>query len=209
VNCRSPAPRRVSPTLRPSILWLSVTFADALLVSVAPEVLAATRQMRHVAAIAPRSPRASPPRCHWPRTRRPPITRWCGSCAAFAGCRWPRSAECWVGPCLAASWVLNTVVRDASAPPLGTWPYQLAPGARVVAVVARWPPLEPLTTRFARQRFASTRILATLPGRPSAKGGPLISAAIGWPLAPWCVVMASAGAWWWLAAWLAWVAFHC
>jgi STE24 endopeptidase len=105
--------------------------------------------------------------------------------------------------------VLNTVVRDAVQPRFGSMAYQLALLVAFVLIGGLLDaPLEIYNTFRIEQRFGFNRMTWRLYLADVAKGL-LIGAAIGLPLAALVLwLMASAGAWWWLAAWLAWVAFQ-
>jgi STE24 endopeptidase len=105
--------------------------------------------------------------------------------------------------------VLNTVVRDAVQPRFGSMAYQLSLLVAFALIGGLLDaPLEIYNTFRIEQRFGFNRMTWRLYLADVAKGL-LIGAAIGLPLAALVLwLMASAGAWWWLAAWLAWVAFQ-
>ena len=104
---------------------------------------------------------------------------------------------------------LNIAVRDAVAPRWGGMAYQLALLAAVAligAVVEM--PLEAWSTFRVEQRFGFNRMTARLYVLDTLKGA-AVAALIGLPLAALVLwIMATAGAWWWLWAWLAWTGFQ-
>jgi STE24 endopeptidase len=189
-------------------LWLSVTFAAALLVSVALKFWLATRQMRHVAAhraAVPAAFAATVPLAAHQKAADYTLVRSRFALLSLA-----------LGSAVLLGWtllggldVLNTVVRDALQPRFGDMAYQLALLVAFVLVGGLLDaPLEIYNTFRIEQRFGFNRMTWRLYLVDVAKGL-LIGAAIGLPLAALVLwLMASAGAWWWLAAWLAWVAFQ-
>jgi STE24 endopeptidase len=104
---------------------------------------------------------------------------------------------------------LNTVVRDAVAPRWGGMAYQLALLAAVAVISAVVEmPLEAWSTFRIEQRFGFNRMTRRLYLIDVAKGA-AVAALIGLPLAALVLwIMAAAGMWWWLWAWLAWTAFQ-
>jgi STE24 endopeptidase len=104
---------------------------------------------------------------------------------------------------------LNTAVRDAIQPRWGDMAYQLALLTAFALIGGLLDaPLEIYNTFRIEQRFGFNRMTWRLYVADAAKGL-LVGALIGLPLAALVLwLMASAGAWWWLAAWLAWVAFQ-
>ena len=189
-------------------LWLSVTFAAALLVSVALKFWLATRQMRHVAAHRAEVPAAfaaTVPLAAHQKAADYTLVRSRFALLSLA-----------LGSAVLLGWtllggldVLNTVVRDAVQPRFGDMAYQLALLVAFVLVGGLLDaPLEIYNTFRIEQRFGFNRMTWRLYLADVAKDL-LIGAAIGLPLAALVLwLMASAGAWWWLAAWLAWVAFQ-
>ena len=189
-------------------LWLSVTFAAALLVSVALKFWLATRQMRHVAAhraAVPAAFAATVPLAAHQKAADYTLVRSRFALLSLA-----------LGSAVLLGWtllggldVLNTVVRDAVQPRFGSMAYQLALLVAFVLIGGSLDaPLEIYNTFRIEQRFGFNRMTWRLYLADVAKGL-LIGAAIGLPLAALVLwLMASAGAWWWLAAWLAWVAFQ-
>jgi STE24 endopeptidase len=189
-------------------LWLSVTFAAALLASVALKFWLATRQMRHVAAHRAEVPAAfaaTVPLAAHQKAADYTLVRSRFALLSLA-----------LGSAVLLGWtllggldVLNTVVRDAVQPRFGSMAYQLALLVAFVLIGGLLDaPLEIYNTFRIEQRFGFNRMTWRLYLADVAKGL-LIGAAIGLPLAALVLwLMASAGAWWWLAAWLAWVAFQ-
>jgi STE24 endopeptidase len=189
-------------------LWLSVTFAAALLVSVALKFWLATRQMRHVAAhraAVPAAFAATVPLAAHQKAADYTLVRSRFALLSLA-----------LGSAVLLGWtllggldVLNAVVRDAVQPRFGSMAYQLALLVAFVLIGGLLDaPLEIYNTFRIEQRFGFNRMTWRLYLVDVAKGL-LIGAAIGLPLAVLVLwLMASAGAWWWLAAWLAWVAFQ-
>jgi STE24 endopeptidase len=189
-------------------LWLSVTFAAALLVSVALKFWLATRQMPHVAAhraAVPAAFAATVPLAAHQKAADYTLVRSRFALLSLA-----------LGSAVLLGWtllggldVLNTVVRDAVQPRFGSMAYQLALLVAFVLIGGLLDaPLEIYNTFRIEQRFGFNRMTWRLYLVDVAKGL-LIGAAIGLPLAALVLwLMASAGAWWWLAAWLAWVAFQ-
>jgi STE24 endopeptidase len=189
-------------------LWLSVTFAAALLVSVALKFWLATRQMRHVAAhraTVPAAFAATVPLAAHQKAADYTLVRSRFALLSLA-----------LGSAVLLGWtllggldVLNTVVRDAVQPRFGSMAYQLALLVAFVLIGGLLDaPLEIYNTFRIEQRFGFNRMTWRLYLVDVAKGL-LIGAAIGLPLAALVLwLMASAGAWWWFAAWLAWVAFQ-
>ena len=189
-------------------LWLSVTFAAALVLTVIIKFWLATRQMRHVAT-------------H--RDSVPP---------AFAGTvsleAHQRAADYTLvrsrfglvtlafGTAVLLGWtllggleVLNEAVRDAVQPRWGNMAYQLALLTAFVLIGGLLDaPFEIYNTFRIEQRFGFNRTTWKLYLVDAAKGL-LVGALIGLPLVALVLwIMASAGVWWWLWAWLAWVGFQ-
>ena len=185
-----------------------MTFAAALLVSVALKFWLATRQMRHVAAHRAEVPAAfaaTVPLAAHQKAADYTLVRSRFALLSLA-----------LGSAVLLGWtllggldVLNTVVRDAVQPRFGSMAYQLALLVAFVLIGGLLDaPLEIYNTFRIEQRFGFNRMTWRLYLADVAKGL-LIGAAIGLPLAALVLwLMASAGAWWWLAAWLAWVAFQ-
>jgi STE24 endopeptidase len=189
-------------------LWLSFTFAGALLLSVVLKYWLATRQMRHVSA-------------H--RNAVPPAFAATVSLAAHqkaADYTLVRSRFGLVtlafGTALLLGWtllggldMLNSALRDTVQPRWGGMAYQLSLLTAFVLIGGLLDaPLELYNTFRIEQRFGFNRTTLRLYLIDAAKGL-VVGALIGLPMAALVLwIMASAGAWWWLWAWLAWVAFQ-
>ncbi|MES2959623.1 MAG: M48 family metallopeptidase [Pseudomonadota bacterium] len=189
-------------------LWLSLAFAAALLLTVGLKFWLATRQMRHVAA-------------H--RAAVPPAFAGTVSLDAHqkaADYTLVRSRFGLVtlafGTAVLLGWtllggldVLNAGVRDAVMPRWGGMAYQLALLTCFALIGSLLDaPLELYNTFRIEQRFGFNRTSLRLYLADAAKGL-LVGALIGLPMAALALwLMASAGGWWWLWAWVAWVAFQ-
>ena len=116
-----------------------------------------------------------------------------------------------------ASWTLlggldalNTALRDAVQPRWGGMAYQLSLLTGFVLIGGL---LDAATGVVQHVPYRTALRLqphdaAPVPDRPAK--GLVVGALIGLPMAALVLwIMASAGAWWWLWAWLAWVAFNC
>jgi STE24 endopeptidase len=189
-------------------LLLSALFAAAVVVGFVVKTWLAWRQMRHVAAH----------RSHVP--------------AAFAGTvsleAHQKAADYTLARgrfglvALAAStavllgWTLlggldalNTAVRDAVQPRWGDMAYQLALLGAVATIGSLISfPLDAWNTFRLEQRFGFNRTTWRLYLIDAVKGA-AVGVALGLPIAALVLwIMGAAGAWWWLWAWLAWVAFQ-
>jgi STE24 endopeptidase len=189
-------------------LVLTSLFAAAIVTSFALKTWLAGRQMRHVA------------------THRGAVP------AAFAGTvsleAHQKAADytlargrfglvsLFVGTAMLLGWTLlggldalNAALLDAVAPAWGPMAYQLALLAAVALVGgAIEMPLDAWSTFRIEQRFGFNRMTWRLYLLDAVKGA-LLGAALGLPLAALVLwIMATAGAWWWLWAWLAWTGFQ-
>jgi STE24 endopeptidase len=189
-------------------LVLSALFAAAVVVGFVVKTWLAWRQMRHVAAHRNRVP------------------------AAFAGTvslqAHQKAADYTlargrfglitlaVGTAVLLGWTLlggldalNTWVRDALQPRWGDMAYQLVLLAAVAVIGSVIDfPLDVWSTFRLEQRFGFNRTTWRLYLIDAAKGA-AVGAALGLPLAALVLwIMGAAGAWWWLWAWGAWVAFQ-
>jgi STE24 endopeptidase len=187
---------------------LSITFAAALLLTVALKLWLASRQMRHVAANRAAVPAAFatavPLAAHQKaadytlvRSRFGLVTLAFGT-AVLLG---------WT--LLGGLDALNAAVRDAMLPRWGAMAYQLALLSAFALIGGLLDaPLEVYNTFRIEQRFGFNRTTWRLYLADAAKAI-VVGAVIGLPLAALVLwLMASAGAWWWLWAWLAWVGFQ-
>jgi STE24 endopeptidase len=104
---------------------------------------------------------------------------------------------------------LNTAARDAVQPRWGDMAYQLALLAAVAAIGGLIDfPLDAWSTFRLEQRFGFNRTTWRLYLIDAAKAA-AVGAALGLPIAALVLwIMGAAGAWWWLWAWGAWVAFQ-
>jgi STE24 endopeptidase len=189
-------------------LWLSATFAAALLMTVALKLWLATRQMRHVAAHRAEVPAAFAATvslaAHQKAADYTLVRARFGLLTLAIG-----SAVLLGWTLLGGLDALNTTVRDAVQPRFGDMAYQLALLVAFVLIGGLIDaPLEVYNTFRIEQRFGFNRMTWRLYLADAAKGL-LVGALVGLPLAALVLwLMASAGAWWWLAAWLAWVGFQ-
>jgi STE24 endopeptidase len=189
-------------------LWLSFTFAAALLLSLVLKYWLATRQMRHVAAhraAVPTAFAATVSLAAHQKAADYTLVRSRFGMVTLA-----------LGTALLLGWTLlggldalNTALRDALQPRWGAMAYQLALLTAFVLIGGLLDaPLELYNTFRIEQRFGFNRTTLRLYLIDAAKGL-LVGALIGLPMAALVLwLMASAGAWWWLWAWLAWVAFQ-
>ena len=189
-------------------LWLSVTFAAAVVLTLLLKYWLATRQMRHVA------------------THREAVPSAFAAIVSLASHQ--KAADYTVvrsrfglvslalGTVLLIGWTLlggldalNAAVRDAVQPRWGSMAYQLSLLTAFALIGGLLDaPLELYNTFRIEQRFGFNRTTLRLYVIDAAKGL-LVGALIGLPMAALVLwLMASAGAWWWLWAWGAWVAFQ-
>jgi STE24 endopeptidase len=189
-------------------LWLSFTFAGALLLTVALKFWLATRQMRHVAAHRAAVPSAFATTVSLAAHQKAADYTLVRSRFGFVTLAF--------GTALLLAWtllggldVLNAAVRDTVQPRWGGMAYQLSLLTVFVLISGLLDtPLELYNTFRIEQRFGFNRTTLRLYLADAAKGL-LVGALIGLPMAALVLwIMASAGAWWWLWAWLAWVAFQ-
>ena len=189
-------------------LWLSVTFAAAVVLTLLLKYWLATRQMRHVA------------------THREAVPSAFAAIVSLASHQ--KAADYTVvrsrfglvslalGTVLLIGWTLlggldalNAAVRDAVQPRWGSMAYQLSLLTAFALIGGLLDaPLELYNTFRIEQRFGFNRTTLRLYVIDAAKGL-LVGALIGLPMAALVLwLMGSAGAWWWLWAWGAWVAFQ-
>ncbi len=189
-------------------LWLSVTFAAAVVLTLLLKYWLATRQMRHVAAHRAAVPAVFSNTVSLSSHQKAADytvvrTRFGMVSLAF-------------GTALLIAWTLlggldtlNAVVREAVQPRWGDMAYQLLLLTAFVLIGSLLDaPLELYNTFRIEQRFGFNRTTLSLYLIDAAKGL-LVGALIGLPMVALVLwLMASAGAWWWLWAWGAWVAFQ-
>ena len=187
---------------------LSVTFAAALLLVAALKFWLASRQMRHVAthrAAVPAAFATAVPLAAHQKAADYTLVRSRFGLVTLA-----------FGTALLLGWTLlggldalNAAVRDAVLPRWGSMAYQLALLSAFALIGGLLDaPLEVYNTFRIEQRFGFNRMTWKLYLIDAAKGL-AVGALIGLPLAALVLwIMAGTGAWWWLWAWGAWVAFQ-
>ena len=191
-----------------SSLAVTVLFAAALSVSLAGKYWLANRQMRHVAR-------------HRDAVPAPfvgTVSREAHRKAAdytLAKGRFGLLALAW-GAAVLLGWTLlggldalNVLVRDSVQPRFGAMAYQLALLAAFALVGGLLEaPFELWRTFRIEQRFGFNRMTWRLYLADTAKGV-AVASVVGLPLAALVLwIMGSTGGWWWLWAWVAWVAFQ-
>jgi STE24 endopeptidase len=189
-------------------LWLSVTFAAAVVLTLLLKYWLATRQMRHVAAhraTVPSAFAATVSLASHQKAADYTVVRSRFGLVSLA-----------FGTALLIGWTLlggldalNATLRDAVQPRWGDMAYQLSLLTAFVLIGGLLDtPLELYDTFRIEQRFGFNRTSLRLYVIDAAKGL-LVGALIGLPMAALVLwLMGSAGAWWWLWAWGAWVAFQ-
>ena len=189
-------------------LWLSFTFAGAVLLTVALKFWLATRQMRHVAAHRHAVPAAFAATvslaAHQKAADYTLVRSRFGLVTLAFG-----TAVLLLWTLLGGLDALNAALRDAVQPRWGGMAYQLSLLMVFVLIGGLLDaPLELYNTFRIEQRFGFNRTTLRLYLIDAAKGL-VVGVLIGLPMAALVLwIMASAGAWWWLWAWLAWVAFQ-
>jgi STE24 endopeptidase len=193
--------------MQPSF-WISLVFAVTLLLTVVLKFWLTSRQVRHVAAHRAAVPNAFADTVTLAAHQKAAdytIVRSRFGLITLA-----------LGTALLLGWTLlggldalNAAVRDAVWPRLGDLGYQLALLVSFALIAGLLDaPLELYNTFRIEQRFGFNRTTWRLYLADTVKGL-LVGALVGLPLAALVLwIMASAGAWWWLWAWLAWVAFQ-
>jgi STE24 endopeptidase len=190
-----------------SLAWTAV-FAAALLTSLALKFWLAGRQMRHVAAHRGAVPAAFAGTVSLEAHQK-------AADYTLAKARFGLLATAF-GAAVLLGWTLlggldalNVAVRDAVQPRWGGMAYQLALLAAFALIgMLLDAPFELWQTFRIEQRFGFNRMTWRLYLADTLKGL-AVGAAIGLPLAALVLwIMGAAGAWWWLWAWFAWVAFQ-
>jgi STE24 endopeptidase len=193
--------------MQPSF-WISLVFAVTLLLTVVLKFWLTSRQVRHVAAHRAAVPTAFADTVTLAAHQKAAdytIVRSRFGLITLA-----------LGTALLLGWTLlggldalNAAVRDAVWPRLGDLGYQLALLVSFALIAGLLDaPLELYNTFRIEQRFGFNRTTWRLYLADTVKGL-LVGALVGLPLAALVLwIMASAGTWWWLWAWLAWVAFQ-
>jgi STE24 endopeptidase len=188
--------------------WLTVSFAAALVVSLAVKLWLATRQMRHVAAHRDAVPdpfRSTVPLAAHQRAAAYTLAKGRFGLVSMA-----------FGTVVLLGWTLlggldalNVAVRDATAQSIGPMGYQLTLLAAFALVSGALDlPFEIYRTFHIEQRHGFNRITPRLFLLDLVKGV-VLAAVLGLPLAALVLwIMGAAGPWWWLAAWVAWTSFQ-
>ena len=188
--------------------YLTLLFAAALLGSLLLKFWLATRQMRHVARHRDSVP------APFDRTVRLGAHQRAAD-YTLAKARFGLLTTAF-GAAVLLGWTLlggldalNAAVRDAIEPRWGHLAYQLALLAAFALIGSLLEiPFDLYGTFRIEQRFGFNRMTWKLYLADLAKGA-LVGAAIGLPLAALMLwIMSATGAWWWLWAWAAWMAFN-
>jgi STE24 endopeptidase len=187
---------------------LTIAFAAALVAALATKLWLATRQMRYVAAHRASVPApfaAAVPLAAHQKAADYTLAKGRFGLLLIA-----------LGMFLVLGWTLlggldalNASLRDAITPRWGDMAYQLALLAAFAIIGGVLDlPFEWWSTFRIEQRFGFNRMTLGLWLADLAKAA-LLGAAIGLPLAAAMLwLMRSTGAWWWLWAWVLWIAFN-
>ena len=187
---------------------LTLLFATALLLSLAIKFWLATRQMRHVAAHRGAVPAAFATSVSLAAHQR-------AADYTLAKGRFGLLTTAF-GTAVLLGWTLlggldalNLVLRDLLQPRFGDLAYQLALLTAFALIGALLDlPFEWYSTFRIEQQFGFNRTTLRLFVGDLLKGA-AVGAVIGLPLAALVLwIMGATGAWWWLWAWGAWVAFN-
>ena len=188
--------------------YLTVLFATALVGSLVLKFWLATRQMRHVAGHRDAVPAAFRETVSLGAHQR--AADYTLAKARFGLLGTAFGAVVLLGwTLLGGLGALDEVVRDAVLPRWGGMGYQLALLAAFALIGGLLElPFDLYATFRIEQRFGFNRITWKLYLVDLAKGL-LVGATIGLPLAALMLwIMRATGAWWWLWAWGAWMAFN-
>jgi STE24 endopeptidase len=189
-------------------LLLSAVFAAAVVVGFVVKTWLAWRQMRHVATHRGRVPAAFAGTVSLDAHQKAAdytLARGRFGLVALA-----------VGTAVLLGWTLlggldalNSWVRDAVQPRWGDMAYQLALLGAVATIGSLIDlPLDAWSTFRLEQRFGFNRTTWRLYVLDAVKGA-AVGVALGLPIAALVLwIMGATGAWWWLWAWVAWVAFQ-
>ena len=191
-----------------SSLGLTLLFAAALVGSLALKLWLATRQMRHVAAHRDAVPAPFAERVPLDAHRK--AADYTLVNGRFGMLQMAFGALVLLGWTLFGGLdALNVAVRDAVQPRLGDMAYQLALlGAFALIGGVLDLPFEVWRTFRIEQRFGFNRMTARLYVVDLLKGL-VLGVAIGAPITVLVLwLMGSAGAAWWLWAWVAWMGFN-
>jgi STE24 endopeptidase len=188
--------------------WLTIAFAAALVASLGVKLWLATRQMRHVAAHRDAVPApfdGTVPLSAHQRAADYTLAKGRFGLLSMA-----------FGTAVLLGWTLlggldalNVAMRDMVQPRLGPMAYQLALLAAFALVSGALDlPFEAWRTFRIEQRHGFNRMTPRLFIADMLKGMAL-AAVLGLPLAALVLwIMAAAGPWWWLVAWVVWTGFQ-
>jgi STE24 endopeptidase len=188
--------------------WLTIAFAAALVASLGVKLWLATRQMRHVAAHRDAVPApfdGTVPLSAHQRAADYTLAKGRFGLLSMA-----------FGTAVLLGWTLlggldalNVAVRDMVQPRFGPMAYQLALLAAFALVSGALDlPFEAWRTFRIEQRHGFNRMTPRLFVADMLKGMAL-AAVLGLPLAALVLwIMAAAGPWWWLVAWVVWTGFQ-
>jgi STE24 endopeptidase len=188
--------------------WLTIAFAAALVASLGVKLWLATRQMRHVAAHRDAVPApfdGTVPLSAHQRAADYTLAKGRFGLLSMA-----------FGTAVLLGWTLlggldalNVAVRDMVQPRFGPMAYQLALLAAFALVSGALDlPFEAWRTFRIEQRHGFNRMTPWLFVADMLKGMAL-AAVLGLPLAALVLwIMAAAGPWWWLVAWVVWTGFQ-
>jgi STE24 endopeptidase len=186
----------------------SAAFAAAIIASVLLKFWLATRQMRHVAQHRAAVPAAFAEKISLEAHQK-------AADYTLARGRFGLITLAW-GTAVLLGWTLlgglewlNAAARDAVQPSWGALPYQLAllAGFGLIGSLVEMP-FEAWQTFRIEQRFGFNRMTWPMYFADAAKGL-LVGVIIGLPIAAAMLwLMSTAGAWWWLWAWVLWVGFQ-
>ncbi len=188
--------------------FVTLTFATALLLSLAVKLWLTTRQMRHVANHRNQVPAAFTSTVTLAAHQRAADYTLAKGRFGLIGAAF--------GSALLLGWTLlggldalNTVLRDNVLPAWGPMAYQLALLVAFTIIGSLIDlPLDAYSTFRIEQRFGFNRTTLRLWLVDMAKGA-AVGALIGLPLAALILwIMGASGGLWWLYAWGAWVAFN-
>lgn len=188
--------------------YLTLIFAAALLGSLLVKFWLATRQIRHVAAHRDAVPAAFRETVTLAAHQR--AADYTLAKARFGMLGTAFAAALLLGwTLLGGLGVLNDTLRDTLQPRWGNMAYELALLAAFTLIGGLLDlPFELYGTFRIEQRFGFNRMTWKLYLVDLAKGA-LVGVAVGVPLAALVLwIMGVAGPWWWLWAWIAWIAFN-
>lgn len=189
------------------LTW-TLLFAAALVVSLLVKFWLASRQMRHVAAHRASVPAAFAGTVNLDAHQK--AADYTLAKGRFGLLATAFSAAVLLGWTLLGGLdALNVALRDAVQPAWGAMAYQLALLAAFALIGTLLDaPFELYSTFRIEQRFGFNRMTWRLYLADTLKGL-AVAALLGLPLAAGVLwIMGTTGGWWWLWAWVAWVAFQ-